>query len=127
MTRRTERVAEAIRRIVSEIIIRELRDPRIKSGVTITKVEVTSDLKLAKIYYTTFGDTGKKGNIAAGLKSATSFMRRSIQDQLGLRYAIDLSFRVDRETEYSSRIENIITQLHNEDKDGKDERNKPGN
>lgn len=111
MTRRTERVAEAIRRLASEIVHNELRDPRIKGFVTIIKAEVTADLRLAKIYYSVLGDDKKKKLVSDGLKSAKNFMRGHIADELKLRYAIDISFRIDESAERRERIDNILKEI----------------
>jgi len=111
MKRRPKRVAEAIRRLAGEIVHSQLRDPRIKGFVTVTRVEVTQDLRFAKIYYTTLCEDGKKKLIARGLKSAKNYIRKRIGDELELRYAPDISLRVDKGIEYSNKIEGILNKL----------------
>jgi len=115
MTRRTDRVAEAIRRLTSEIIQGQLRDPRIKEFITITKVEVTPDLRLAKIYYSMLGDSKK--TVSQGLESAKKFIRKHIGEALKLRYTPDILFRVDKSAEYSKKIDDILNKIHKEEKD----------
>ena len=116
MTRRTERVAEAIKRLVSEIIHGQLRDPRTAGFITITKVEVTADLRLAKVYYSVLGDEKKKKLIARGLSSAKSFMRKHIADRLGMRYATNITFRLDESGEHRECIDEILNKLEKERK-----------
>ena len=114
MSRRTERVAEAIRRISSEMIHSELRDPRIHGFITITKVEVTADLRYAKIFYSVLGDDKTKKSAAKGLQSAKNFMRMHIAQELKLRYAPDIVFKIDEKIEHSKRIDVILDQLQKE-------------
>lgn len=114
MKRRTERIAEAVRRLASEAIYTQLRDPRVAGFITVTRVEVTPDLRFAKIYYSVLGDEKKKKRVRAGLKSAKGFMRRFIGDALGLRYTLDILFKIDESAEYSGRIDEILNELHKE-------------
>ncbi|MGB2706480.1 MAG: 30S ribosome-binding factor RbfA [Candidatus Omnitrophota bacterium] len=126
MARRAERVAEAIRRLAGEIVHSQLRDPRIKGFVTITKVEITPDLRFAKIYYTTICDDKKKELIARGLKSAKNYIRKRIGDELKLRYVPDISLRVDENIEYSKRIDSILDKLNKEAPNEGDRENSKG-
>lgn len=120
MTRRTHRVAEAIRRVTSEIVQRHLKDPRIKGFITVTKVEVTQDLRLARIYYSVLGDEKKKKLITEGLRSAKNFIRRRVGDELKLRYAPDISLVIDKSFEYKERIDKVLKRIHKEVEDGND-------
>jgi len=123
MTRRTERIAEAIRRISSETLQSELRDPRIAGFITVTKVEVTPDLRLARISYSVLGDEKKKKLVAEGLKSARSFMKKKIAHELKLRYATDISFKVDKRAEYRERIDIVLNEIHKEEENERDKKN----
>ena len=120
MTRRTYRVAEAIRRVTSEIVQRHLNDPRIKGFITVTKVEVTQDLRLARIYYSVLGDEKKKKLVTKGLKSAKNFIRKYIGDELKLRYAPDISLVIDKSFEYKERIDKVLKRIHKEVEDAND-------
>ena len=117
MTRRTDRVAEAIRRLTSEILHNQMRDPRVSGFVTITRVEVTPDLRLAKIYYSVMGDDKKKKLVSQGFESAKKFIRKHIADELKLRYTPEVSIRVDKAVEYNDRIDEILDQIHKERED----------
>ncbi len=120
MTRRTKRVAEAIRRIASEIPQRDLRDPRIRGFITVTKVEVTNDLRLAKIHYSVLGDEKKKKSVIGGLKSARSFIRKTIGNELKMRYAPDILLVIDKSFEHKERIDSILKQIQHRREDAKD-------
>ena len=126
MTRRSERVAEAIRRLAAEIIHSQLQDPRIRGLVTVTKVEITPDLRLAKIYYTAMCEDKKKKLLACGLKSAKNYIRRRIADELKLRYAPDVLLKIDENVEYSKRIDNILDKLKKEAPDESNRKNSAG-
>lgn len=125
-SRRTERVAEAIRRIASELIHTGLRDPRIAGFITITKVGVTPNLRLAKIYYSVLGGDKEKTLAAKGLKSAKGFIRRHIGDELKLRYAVDISFRFDQSAEHRGKIDEILNKIHKEGEHDEDRENSKG-
>ncbi len=123
MTRRSERVAEAIRRLVGEIVHSQLRDPRISGLATVTKVEITPDLRFAKIYYTAMCDDRKKALLARGLKSAKSYIRRRIADELKLRYAPDVLLKIDESIEHSKKIDRILDKIHREEHHESDREN----
>ena len=122
MTRRTDRIAEAIRRIACEIIPHDINDPRVKGFITITRAEVTPDLKLAKIYYSVLGDDKKKKLIAQGLRSAKSFVRMRIADELKLRCATDVMFKIDETAASKERIDEILNKLREEKGQNEDNR-----
>ena len=127
MSRRNERVSEAIRRVVSEIVRGLLRDPRITRFVTITRVELTPDLRYAKIFYTIFGGDKQKKPIEKGLRSAKGFIRKCIGDELELRYTPDISFRLDEKAEYAKRIEDVLTKIKKEASDETDKKDNKSN
>jgi len=126
MTRRTHRIAEAIRRLTGEILYSQLNDPRLAGFITITKVEVTQDLRLARIYYSVLGDDKKKKLIAKGLKSAKNFIRRRIGDELKLRYAPDISLVIDKSLEYKEHIDNILKKINEGKEDESDRKRNKG-
>ena len=115
---RPKRVANAIRKEISNIIQEDLKDPRI-GFTTITKVEVTSDLRNAKVYYSVLGSKKKQKSAKMGLKSAKGFMRGIIGDRLKLRFTPELLFVVDKTIEYHDRIDKLLKKIHDE-KENKD-------
>ena len=125
MTRRTDRVAETIRRLISEVVHNQLKDPRAAGFITITKVEVTPDLRLAKIFYSVLGNDKQKKRITGGLKSAKNFIRRYIADKLKMRYAPDILFKMDEALAHRERIDKILDTIH--EREGRDETDRKSN
>jgi ribosome-binding factor A len=107
---RHSKVTEAIRREVSIIIHDELKDPRL-GFVTITRVEMTPDLRSAKILFSVLGTQEDYKKTKEALDSALGFIRRLIAQRINLRLAPEIIFKEDRSTEYSVRIEELLNQI----------------
>lgn len=107
---RVLRVAETIHHEISQLLIRGLKDPRI-GFVTITAVDVSPDLRSAKIFYTQIGDEEARAATAAGLKSSSSYIRQQLGKQLRLKYIPELNFVYDSSVEYGNRIENLLREI----------------
>lgn len=116
---RPGRVANAIRREVSNIIQEELKDPRI-GFTTVTKVEITPDLKYAKIYYTVLGDEKTRKSTEIALRNAKGFIKNLIGDRLKLKFMPELTFKMDKTFEYQERIDKILDKIHKEKHGEKD-------
>ncbi|MBN2362188.1 MAG: 30S ribosome-binding factor RbfA [Deltaproteobacteria bacterium] len=111
MARRAERVGELIQRELGAMIERgALKDPAI-GFVTITGVDVTADLKQARIYYSVYGDAGAQAGTQAALERARGFVRRELGQRLRLKATPEVEFRVDRSIERAARIEQILRQV----------------
>src|SRR5512136_3028286 len=104
MYKRSEKVAEAIHEMVSELLVKGLKDPRI-GFVTITGVKVTDDLHLATVFFTVIGSEEEKSATEKGLNSARGYIRKEIGKNLRMRYVPDIIFKFDESVEYGSRIE----------------------
>lgn len=115
MSRRTEQVAELIKEEVSELIQRELKDPRL-GFVTVTRVEVSPDLKNAKVFFSVLGDDQVKAESLKVLKRASSFLRRELSHKLTLRYTPELFFHFDVAMEHGDKIQRLLNQLAEEEK-----------
>jgi len=115
---RPERVQEALRREVSLIIQKEIKDPRL-GFTTITKVEVSKDLKNAYIYYSVL-DEKDTMNTKHALTSAEGYIKRLVGDRLKMRFMPDIKFRLDKSMENSRRVFEILEKIkREEEKDGK--------
>jgi ribosome-binding factor A len=110
---RPERVGEAIRDEMSQIIARNLQDPGV-GFLTLTRVKVTSDLQLARVYYTTLGDDAARRETAKALLRASPFLRRQLGQRLRLRRVPQLEFFFDESIERADRIERILHELDEE-------------
>ena len=106
-SRRVARVAQRIRQEASQIILFELRDPRI-GMVTVTKVDLTSDLRYATVYVSVFGDEAKRRTALRGLESARGLVQSRIAKSLNLREAPIISFQYDPTIEQAIEISRII-------------------
>jgi ribosome-binding factor A len=105
--KRSDRVGDLLLELVSELLMREVNDPRI-SSVTLTGADVTDDLRQAKIYFNLLtGSEGKK-DVLAGLKSATGFIRRRVAKDLKLRIVPTIEFIYDDTEERARRIDELL-------------------
>ena len=94
-SRRSLKAAEAVRVVVATSLLMETKDPRVQ-GVTITKVEVTADMRQAKVYFTVLGGESKERNALRGLQSAAGFLQSKVARRIDTRYTPTLLFAVDR-------------------------------
>jgi ribosome-binding factor A len=107
---RQQRVEEAIRKEVSLIIHDELKDPRI-GFVTITRVELSKDLRNAKVFYSVLGKEDACKKTKAALDSALGYIRSLVAQRVNLRFATELMFCQDHSTEYSVKIEEVLNKI----------------
>lgn len=114
--KRLGRISEEVRKVVSEIIGNGLKDPRINSMTTVTKVEVTRDLRYAKIYISVLGDDREKNETIAGLENAKGFIRRDISSKIDLRYTPEPVFFLDESIEQGIYISKLIEEVNKKDK-----------
>jgi ribosome-binding factor A len=113
-TRRTAKVAQAIRQVVSSAILIELRDPRVKN-VTVVNVEVPADLRSAKIYVSILGDEKAARLALQGLGSARGWLQSKIADEIDLRYTPILSFVVDEGVKKSIAAAKLLREIQIKD------------
>jgi ribosome-binding factor A len=107
---RAERLAGVIRTEASEIIRRDLKDPRI-GFVSVTDVEVTADLRHARIFVSVLGDDEAKQRSMAGLNRAKGHIRSELGHRLTLRFVPEIHFRLDESIERGSRIVSLIREV----------------
>ncbi len=113
--KRAERVSDLIRIEISDIILREIKDPGI-GPVTITGVKMSDDLKLAKVYFVRLGSDEYIKEAEKHLQKAAGFLKRELGKRLSLRYIPDLFFIYDRSFEYGSRIDKLLSEIKKEEK-----------
>ena len=107
MTRRTNQLGEAIREEVANLIAHGLKDPRI-GFVTITRAEVTPDLRYARVYFGVLGDKAQREKTLAGLSQAAGFIRREVGKRVRLRHVPELVFQYDAGLEATDRVARIL-------------------
>ncbi|MEE8443340.1 MAG: 30S ribosome-binding factor RbfA [Dehalococcoidia bacterium] len=108
MRRRTQRVNELLRHELSWLLATEMNDPRLPTLVTITHVEVTADLRFARVFVSFMGTDEEKKSAMEMLNAATGFLRRGLKPKLTLRHVPGLSFQLDESIEKGTRLLQIL-------------------
>ena len=121
---RTRRIAEEIRKIVSTMLINGIKDPRINSLVSVTDVEVTSDLSYAYIYVSILG--GDEESTLDGLKSACGYIRREVGKNIKIRHTPEIIFKIDDSLLKGMYMDEINKKVNNGYKDSSEENEKDG-
>ena len=109
-SRRVEKAAEAIRGVVSMAILAELKDPRVRD-VTVTYVEVSPDLRHAKVHVSVMGDETRQKLTLRGLQSAAGFLQAKVAERIDIRYTPKLSFLLDQGVKRSIAVAQILQQV----------------
>lgn len=109
-SRRVQKVAEAIREVVSMAILAELKDPRVQD-VTVTYVEVSGDLRQAKVHVSVMGDEAKQQLSLRGLQSAAGFLQSRCARRIDTRYTPRIQFVLDQGVKKSIEISRILAQV----------------
>ncbi|MCX5679567.1 MAG: 30S ribosome-binding factor RbfA [Candidatus Omnitrophica bacterium] len=104
---RPERIQEAIRQEISMIAQSQIKDPRI-GFITITKVDLTKDLRYARIYFSVLGKSADKNKALRGLNSAKGYIKGLIADRIKLRFMPEISFVIDNTLEHTQHIYEIL-------------------
>jgi ribosome-binding factor A len=107
---RPERVAEAIRKEVSLILHDKIKDPRL-GFITITRVEITPDLRYAKIFFSVLGREEDYQKTQDALESASGYIRTLLAEKINLKFAPEIIFREDHSSEYSVRIQEVLEEI----------------
>jgi ribosome-binding factor A len=107
---RADRVSGLIQQVLSDLLKKSIHDPRLAMA-TISKVKMSRDLKLARIYFTIYGGGDKSEEAAQGFESARGFIKRSLAPRLGLRYMPDLKFFYDESFDYGSHIDQLLRKI----------------
>ena len=108
--RRQERLADQIRSEVAQMLVRELKDPRI-GFTTVTRVELSPDLQHARVLISVLGEAEAQQKTLEGLTSASGYIRHEISHRLRLRRAPEIVFVLDRGAEASEKIEELLRKL----------------
>lgn len=104
---RAERVGGHIQKVLSDIMQKKIKDPRLEM-IVITGVRVSRDLKVARIFFSTSSGTKRTDEVAEGLKSARGYVKRALARELGLKYMPDIQFCYDDSFDYGSQIDKIL-------------------
>jgi ribosome-binding factor A len=115
MSRRTRQVGDLLREEVTDIIRREVKDPRI-GFFTITRVDVSTDLRTASVFVSVLGTEQERSDTLAALRHAAGFIRHHLKPRLRMRQIPDLEFLDDRSMEHAQAIAEVLQSLENEPK-----------
>tara|TARA_A100001037_G_C15153961_1_gene642163 strand:- start:15993 stop:16343 length:351 start_codon:yes stop_codon:yes gene_type:complete len=112
MTRRIERINETIRAELSQILLKNINDPRLDCIITITDVSVSPDMKNAQVYLSVLGTKEQQDDALEGMKSAASFLRRSLKSRILLRNTPFLTFKLDNSAEIGDNLSRLISEAN---------------
>jgi len=115
MAHRIERVNSLIRQEISELLQRQVKDPRLSNLITVTEVSTSADLKHAKVFVSRIGSKEEKEETLNGLISAAGFFRRELAGRLKLRYTPELSFQWDDSIERGDNLLQLIDKVTSEE------------
>lgn len=111
---RTARLGEQIRQDLTDLLVREVRDPGI-GFITLTRVRVTEDLQQARVFYTTLAEGVDAEKTARALERATPYLRRALAARLHLRRVPELTFATDASIANQARVEELLEQIRRDD------------
>ena len=119
--KRSEKVADLIQKEISQMLVKSIKDPRI-GFVTITKVTVSEDFRLAKVYFSVAGTLEERERSMKGLESAKGYVRKELGQRIRLRYTPEIMFQFDPSIEYAIHMEELIQSIHQKkEADGNEE------
>lgn len=110
--KRINRISEEVRRVVSDLLLSEIKDPRISGMPSVNRVNVTKDLKFAKIYISVLGNEEEKANTIKGLESAKGFIRKEIGKRIDLRHVPEPLFYLDETIEHAIHMSKLIDKVN---------------
>ncbi len=109
-SRRQKQINQAIRRELSDLLARQVSDPRISGIISITEVDISPDLKQAKVYISVMGSEEEKAGVFDGIASASDYLRRELGRRIRMRYVPGLIFKRDDSLEKAEHILQLIDQ-----------------
>lgn len=112
-TQRHDKVQEAIRQEVSLILHNEIKDPRI-GFITVTSVDLTKDLRYARVYFSVLGDAKANRRALFGLNSARGYVKGLLSEKIKLRFMPEIEFKIDRSLERTQKIYDILEDISKE-------------
>ena len=115
MSRRTDRINEQLREEISTVLARQIKDPRLDSVISITRVESSSDLRSARVYISVLGNEEQQKEALEGLQSAASFLRREIRDRINMKHTPFMTYVLDESIQDADHILRLISTVRADD------------
>lgn len=114
--KRSDRVADLLQQEIAELVFRKVKDPRV-SGVTISGVEVTADLKHARVFFCVMGNPSEeqKKTVSEGLSKARGFLRQELLKRLHMKYVPQIEFQYDQSFDYGDKIERLLKEIQRDE------------
>ena len=122
---RVEKLQELIKQETGKMLLTDIKDPRI-GFVTVTDVEMTGDLREAKIYVSIMGNDEQIKSSLEGLNSALGFIRREIGRRIKIRFTPEISFALDKSLDYSEHIQKLLLKVQAEERSNRIESDNEG-
>lgn len=116
MKKRTDRLNSLLKEVISEVITRDVRNPHVATLITVTRVDISTDLHYAKVYISVIGTQAEKEETLAALQSGAGFIAVQASKKVVMRYFPELTFKIDNSVEQQMRIDTLIEQIHDEQK-----------
>ena len=114
---RMGRISEEMKKEISSIIMNDVKDPRLTAMVSVTDVETSPDLQLAKVFVSIFGTEEEKEETLSALKNSSGYIRHAVSQRIKLRHMPELLFKVDDTIDKGMHIDSILRKIKNENTD----------
>jgi ribosome-binding factor A len=114
--KRVERLNSLLKEVISEVVMKDVRNPHVAHLITITNVEISNDIKYAKVFISVIGSDKEKQESLDALQSAAGFIAVHASKKVRLRYFPELTFRLDNSVDKHLKIDEILSQIHEEQK-----------
>jgi len=117
---RSKRLAELIKEEISDILLREVKDPRI-GFVSVTDVEVSTDLRHANVYISVYGGDEEREKSMEGLEKANGYIRKLLGERITVYHTPEILFRYDNSLEYGAHISSLLEKVKKKSNEGEDQ------
>ena len=114
MTRRTDRLNSLLKEVIADVIHNKVKNPHIHKLITVTRVDISKDLRHAKVYVSVIGDEKEKAESLDALQQSAGFIAQAASKEVVLRFFPDLKFKLDDSAEQHARIEELLKEVKSE-------------
>ena len=111
MPRRIDRINGLLRQEISQLLLQQIKDPRLNGVISITQVRTSQDMRNARVSLSVMGDKGTQESALAGIRSAAAFLRRELKERLTLRHVPFLTFHLDDSMETADRVLRVMDHI----------------
>lgn len=116
MKKRTDRLNSLLKEVISEVIRRDVRNPHVAALITVTRVDISSDLHYAKVFISVIGTQAEKDETLAALQSGAGFIAVQASKKVVMRYFPALTFKIDNSVDQHMRIDALLEKIHDEER-----------